>query len=198
MMVVLPFNYCYGLSLLHTHLHVGGSVVLNNLFMFPAKVLDELAVRACTGFAGVPSHYQILLRQSSLKRFSFPRLRYVQQAGGHLAPVFVHELRQALPGVDVFIMYGQTEATARLAYLAPEMLDKKLGSIGKAIPGVQLEIVDSVEEVVTLAANEIEPTPDFGAKINTEYLLGMAKVKGAVKTLLDIDRVVALAHLHRE
>ncbi len=52
-------------------------------------------------------------------------------------------------------------------------------------------IVDSVEEVVTLAANEIEPTPEFGARINTEYLLGMAKVKGAVKTLLDIDRVVA-------
>ncbi len=52
-------------------------------------------------------------------------------------------------------------------------------------------IVDSVEEVVTLAANEIEPTPDFGARIDTSYLLGMAKVKGQVKTLLDIDRVVA-------
>ncbi len=52
-------------------------------------------------------------------------------------------------------------------------------------------IVDSVEEVVTLAANEIEATPDFGAKIDTTYLLGMAKVKGTVKTLLDIDRVVA-------
>ena len=52
-------------------------------------------------------------------------------------------------------------------------------------------IVDSVEEVVTLAANEIEPTPDFGAKIDTSYLLGMAKVKGQVKTLLDIDRVVS-------
>ena len=52
-------------------------------------------------------------------------------------------------------------------------------------------IVDSVEEVVTLAAAEIEPTPDFGAKIDTSYLLGMAKVKGQVKTLLDIDRVVA-------
>lgn len=52
-------------------------------------------------------------------------------------------------------------------------------------------IVDSVEEVVTLAANEIEPTPDFGASISTDYLLGMAKVKGQVKTLLDIDRVVA-------
>jgi purine-binding chemotaxis protein CheW len=52
-------------------------------------------------------------------------------------------------------------------------------------------IVDSVEEVVTLQAGEIEPTPEFGAKIDTAYLLGMAKVKGAVKTLLDIDRVVA-------
>jgi purine-binding chemotaxis protein CheW len=52
-------------------------------------------------------------------------------------------------------------------------------------------IVDSVEEVVTLQAGEIEPTPEFGAKIDTTYLLGMAKVKGAVKTLLDIDRVVA-------
>ncbi len=52
-------------------------------------------------------------------------------------------------------------------------------------------IVDSVEEVVTLQASEIEPTPEFGAKIDTRYLLGMAKVKGAVKTLLDIDRVVA-------
>jgi purine-binding chemotaxis protein CheW len=52
-------------------------------------------------------------------------------------------------------------------------------------------IVDSVEEVVTLQAGEIEPTPEFGARIDTAYLLGMAKVKGAVKTLLDIDRVVA-------
>ena len=52
-------------------------------------------------------------------------------------------------------------------------------------------IVDSVEEVVTLPAGEIEPTPEFGARIDTAYLLGMAKVKGAVKTLLDIDRVVA-------
>lgn len=52
-------------------------------------------------------------------------------------------------------------------------------------------IVDSVEEVVNLPAEEIEPTPDFGTRVDTTYLLGMAKVKGQVKTLLDIDRVVA-------
>jgi purine-binding chemotaxis protein CheW len=53
-------------------------------------------------------------------------------------------------------------------------------------------IVDSVEEVVTLSAAEIEPTPDFGAKLNTEYLMGMAKVKGQVKTLLDIEKVISV------
>lgn len=52
-------------------------------------------------------------------------------------------------------------------------------------------IVDSVEEVVTLNATEIEPTPDFGTRIETGYILGMAKIKGGVKTLLDIDRVVS-------
>ena len=52
-------------------------------------------------------------------------------------------------------------------------------------------IVDSVEEVANLTADDIVPTPEFGTKVNTEYLLGMAKVKGEVKTLLDIDKVVA-------
>jgi len=52
-------------------------------------------------------------------------------------------------------------------------------------------IVDSVEEVVNLTAQEIEPVPEFGARIDTTYLLGMAKIKDQVKTLLDIDRVVA-------
>ncbi len=143
-LAVLPFHYCFGTSLLHTHLRVGGSLVLERRFLFPDYLLKRMQESHCTGFAGVPSHYQILLRQSALKRLSFPCLRYVQQAGGHLAPVFVHELQQALPGLSIFIMYGQTEATARLAYLAPEMLDKKPSSIGKAIPGVQLEIIDRV------------------------------------------------------
>jgi long-chain acyl-CoA synthetase len=141
-MTVLPFHYCFGTSLLHTHLRVGGTLVIDRRFMFPEKVLQRMRDTECTGFAGVPSHYQILLRRSGLRKMSFPRLRYVQQAGGHLAPAFIRELRQALPATAVFVMYGQTEATARLAYLPPEMLDRKLGSIGKAIPGVHLEVLD--------------------------------------------------------
>jgi len=62
--VVLPFYYCYGLSLLHTHLRVGGSMVFNNTFMMLNTVVEDLKKYECTGFAGVPSHYQILLRKS--------------------------------------------------------------------------------------------------------------------------------------
>ncbi len=142
MMSVLPFHYCFGTSLLHTHLRVGGSLVLDQRFMYPEVVLQRMMDTQCTGFAGVPSHFQILLRRSSLRKKSFPHLRHVQQAGGQLAPAFIRELRQALPDTDIFIMYGQTEATARLSYLPPELLDKKLGSVGKGIPGVKLSVID--------------------------------------------------------
>jgi acyl-CoA synthetase (AMP-forming)/AMP-acid ligase II len=140
-MAVLPFQYCFGASLLHTHLRAGGSLVVDPRFMFPEKILERMRETECTGFAGVPSHYQILLRKSALKDYCFPHLRYVQQAGGHLAPALIRELREALPGTEIFVMYGQTEATARLSYMPPEMLDRKPGSIGKGVPGVKLRVI---------------------------------------------------------
>lgn len=147
-MAVLPFHYCFGTSLLHTHLRVGGSIVIDHRFLFPEKVLQRMRETECTGFAGVPSHFQILLRNSGLKKMRFPHLRYVQQAGGNLAPAFVRELREALPTTKVFVMYGQTEATARLSYLPPEAFDKKPGSIGKGIPGVRLEVLNEAGQPV--------------------------------------------------
>jgi len=147
-MAVLPFHYCFGTSLLHTHLRVGGSVVVDPRFMYPEVVLQRMQATGCTGFAGVPSHYQILLRRSKLARMSFPKLRYVQQAGGQLAPAFIKELREALPGKQIFIMYGQTEATARLSYLAPEMLETRIGSVGRGIPGVKLSVLDENDNPV--------------------------------------------------
>ncbi len=147
--VVLPFYYCYGLSLLHTHLRVGGSVVLNNNFVFLGSVLDDIDKYKCTGFAGVPSHFQILLRKSkSFRNNAFPSLRYFTQAGGKLHNVFIQELIEAFPTKKFFVMYGQTEATARLSYLPPEMLSKKLGSIGKGIPNVTLDVFDKNDQPV--------------------------------------------------
>lgn len=151
MAVVLPFFYCYGLSLLHTHLRIGGSMVLNNSFMFLGAVISDLKKYKCTGFAGVPSHYQILLKKSqSFKTTEFPDLRYVTQAGGKMHDVFIDEFVEAFPKISFFVMYGQTEATARLSYLPPHMVCIKKGSIGKAIPGVILKIVDHNDNEVNV------------------------------------------------
>ncbi len=149
MLVVLPFYYCYGLSLLHTHLRVGGSIVFNNSFIFLGAVLKSLSDYKCTGFAGVPSHFQILLRKSdSFKETRFPDLKYVTQAGGKLAPVFIDEFMEAHPEVRFIVMYGQTEATARLSWLPPEEYEKRKGSMGKGIPGVELRVVNEKGDLI--------------------------------------------------
>ncbi|MCB2219255.1 MAG: AMP-binding protein [Bacteroidetes bacterium] len=141
--IVMPFYYCYGLSLLHTHLRVGGSVVLNNSFMFIGSVINDLNKYRCTGFSGVPSHFQILLRKTKdFKNTTFETLRYVTQAGGKLHNAFIKEFTEAFPNIQFFVMYGQTEATARLSYLPPSLLPKKIGSMGKGIPGVELRVVN--------------------------------------------------------
>lgn len=149
MLVVLPFYYCYGLSLLHTHLRAGGSIVFNNSFIFIGGIIKNLLEYKCTGFAGVPSHFQILLRKSdSFRKTSFPDLKYVTQAGGKLAPVFIDEFREAHPGIRFVVMYGQTDATARLSWLPPELWPVKKGSMGKGIPGVELKVVNDQGEPI--------------------------------------------------
>jgi acyl-CoA synthetase (AMP-forming)/AMP-acid ligase II len=117
--------------------------------MLLGSVINDLKRYKCTGFAGVPSHYQILLRKSdAFKKSEFPDLMYVTQAGGKLHNAFILEFMEAFPNVKFFVMYGQTEATARLSYLPHEFLPEKVGSLGRGIPGVQLEVVDEHRQPV--------------------------------------------------
>jgi len=139
-MAVLPFFYSYGNSLLLTHIAVGGSLVVNQQFVYPNVILDEMVAEGATGFSGVPSTFAILLNRSAIRDYSLPDLRYLTQAGGPMSPTLAKALKELLPAVEVYIMYGQTEASARLSYLEPELLERKSGSIGKAIPGVTLEL----------------------------------------------------------
>jgi len=141
-MVVLPFHYIYGKSLLNTHFFVGGSVVIDNRFLYPAAVMKTMRDEAATGFAGVPSTFTILLGKSLLEGQSFPSLRYVTQAGGAMAPAVQKEVAKAFAPAKLYVMYGATEASARLSYLDPQDLLRKWGSIGKAIPGVELFVAD--------------------------------------------------------
>jgi long-chain acyl-CoA synthetase len=164
-MVVLPFHYVYGKSLLNTHVAAGGSVVIENRFMYPQQALDTLEQAEATGFSGVPSTFAILLNKSNLASRRLPNLRYVTQAGGAMAPELTRRLIEALPGKKIFIMYGATEASARLSYLEPSELARKIGSIGRAIPNVELRVlredgaevdVGEVGEIVARGSNIME------------------------------------------
>lgn len=166
-MAVLPFFYCFGTSLLHTHLKAGGSVVIDNRFLFPDKVLERMIETECTGLAGVPSTYQILLRQSSMKRMRFPRLRKLQQAGGRLPQPFIAELEATLPDADLFIMYGQTEATARLSCISPAERRQHSESIGRGLDNVRLRVVDDSGRPV--APGEIGEIQASGPSITLGY-----------------------------
>lgn len=139
--VVLPFFYCYGASLLHTHIRAGGSVVLARS-IFLGSVIRTINEYQCTGFAGVPSTYLILAKKTPFLSSSFPTLRTFQQAGGHLSPEIIREFVTSFPDKEFFVMYGATEATARLSSLPPCEVLKRPGSIGKGIPGVDLKVVD--------------------------------------------------------
>jgi acyl-CoA synthetase (AMP-forming)/AMP-acid ligase II len=167
-MVVLPFYYCFGTSLLHTHLRVNGSMVISNGFTFPEIVLDLMEKYATTGIAGVPSTYQTLIRNTSLARRNLPALRKVQQAGGKLPAVQTKELADLLPQANIYTMYGQTEATARLSYLPPKLLATKLGSIGKGIPGVELRVMS--ESGTPVQPGEVGEIWARGDNISAGYL----------------------------
>jgi acyl-CoA synthetase (AMP-forming)/AMP-acid ligase II len=141
-LLTLPLFYCYGRSVLQTHLFTGGSVFLDDRMAFPRTIMQDLSSEECTGFAGVPLTYELIRRQVDLRAIRFPRLRYVTQAGGAMAPDTIAWARAAFHPASLFVMYGQTEATARLSYLPPDQAAAKPGSIGIAIPGVELRVVD--------------------------------------------------------
>ncbi len=143
-MLILPLSYCYGRSVLQTHLMVGGSVFLDRRFMYPRVVLDAIGTEHCTGFAGVPLTFELLRRNARPEPASMPSLRYVTQAGGAMRPDTIDWARAAFEPAKLFVMYGQTEATARLAYLPPDRAADKRGSIGVAIPNVELRVVDEL------------------------------------------------------
>lgn len=167
MLVILPFHYCFGASLLHTHLRVGAAVVLCNSFAYPQTAVEAIEEHGCTGFAGVPSSYQLLLRASSFAERAPATLRMLQVAGGRLPEAVVDEVRAAAPRAELVLMYGQTEATARLSYLPPERLEGKKGSIGRGIPGVELRVLDGSGRPV--APGQVGEIYARGANISPGY-----------------------------
>jgi hypothetical protein len=161
----LPLHYCYGLSVLNAHLAAGASVVLTDLSVVDPCFWQTMATDRVTNLAGVPHTFE-LIEQIGIEHLRLESLRLVTQAGGRMRPTSVRELamlgRQW--GWDFLVMYGQTEATARMAYLPAELAVDRPDRVGIAIPGGELTIRDG--EVVYRGPNVMmgyaESTDDLG------------------------------------
>ncbi len=165
---VLPFFYSFGNSVLMTHLAVQAHINIENRFMYPNKVIQALQEERPTGFSGVPSTFYILLNKTNFLKCDWSFLRYISQAGGGMRIETIRQLNQALTNTEIYIMYGQTEASARLSYLNPTLIKKKIGSIGKGIPGVELKVVN--ENGRGVACGEVGEIIARGENIMMGYL----------------------------
>ena len=146
---VLPFHHAFGNSVWQSHLLGGATVVLDGQTSFPETIVTALARHECTSLSGVPDLFRILLERTSLGETALPKLRYMAVAGGALQHELALEVARRVAPAELFVMYGQTEATARLTYLPPEFLDKlPAGTIGRAVPEVILEVVDEQDRPV--------------------------------------------------
>ena len=139
----LPIHYCYGLSVIHSHLAVGASVVVTDRSVADPCFWDLARGAGVTTLAGVPHSFELLDR-IGFAELDLPHLRTVTQAGGRLDPHRVVELAELghERGFDLYVMYGQTEATARMAVLPPSVATTHPTAVGAPVPGSDIEIVD--------------------------------------------------------
>ena len=137
----LPMSYCYGLSVIHSHLLRGAALILTDLSVIDDAFWELFTRHRGTSFAGVPYTFDLLDR-IGFDTMSLPHLRYLTQAGGRLEPERVRRFAALgqRRGWQLFVMYGATEATARMAYLPPELAGTRPEAIGRAIPGGRLWI----------------------------------------------------------
>lgn len=139
----LPLAYSYGLSVLHSHVLARSSIALTARTLFDRGYWDFLRAARVTSFAGVPYHYEMLAKLRFAK-MDLPDLRVLTQAGGRMDKMLAEQFATLADekGMRFFAMYGQTEATARMAYLQPDKAVAKAGSIGNAIPGGEMWLED--------------------------------------------------------
>ncbi|MEO8605305.1 MAG: AMP-binding protein, partial [bacterium] len=138
---LLPFSFDYGLSQLTTMCTVGGSVVLQPVMM-AAEIVKTLVEQRVTGFAAVPPAWIQVVRYLGERPTALPALRYVTNSGGKIPDDILRLMPQVFAGAKIFLMYGLTEAF-RSTYLSPALFDAKMGSMGRAIPDVEVYLIDA-------------------------------------------------------
>jgi acyl-CoA synthetase (AMP-forming)/AMP-acid ligase II len=144
---VLPLAFGYGLYQLFLAFQVGGKVVMDKGFAFPARTVALMEREKVTALPGVPMLYALLLKYPDLLKRDLAALRYMTNAAAALPTAHLQQVREALPHVWFYSMYGQTECK-RISYLPPEELDRRPSSVGIAIPNSEVYIVDEEDRRV--------------------------------------------------
>ena len=134
-LVVLPFCHAFGNSILQTHILSGATLLLDRGLAFPSSIVESLRDMEATSFSAVPEVYGMLLKYGRLGERPLPALRYMTVAGGELRHDLAEEIARRIKPASFHVMYGQSEATARLASLPPQQLHVRRGSIGRPISG---------------------------------------------------------------
>ncbi len=146
---VLPFYYTFGLSIINTHLYVGATILITKKKIIQKSFWNFFKEHNGNSLSGVPYTFEVL-RKFNFHKMELPQLKMITQAGGKLEEDDLNYLLSYIEGknVKLFIMYGQTEATARISYVPPEMLEHKKGSIGIPIPGCEMCLVDENDNII--------------------------------------------------
>lgn len=149
-MLDLPINYTYGLSVLNSHLYAGSTVLLTSLNVLDPGYWEFFNKNQATSITNVPYYYEIL-KKLRFFRMNLPSLRTLSQGGGKLSEKLHQEFAEYAQntGKRFIVTYGQTEGSARMAYLPPEYALSKCGSIGKAIPNGHLFLIDEDGNEIT-------------------------------------------------
>lgn len=139
----LPMSYTYGLSILNSHLYSGASIILSSRTIMEKEFWSQLKTHHATTFGGVPYTYE-MLKKLRFERMDLPSLKKLTQAGGNLGRELSAEYAEICErkGIEFIVMYGATEATARMSYLPWKYARSKAGSIGIAIPGGEFWLED--------------------------------------------------------
>ncbi len=166
LLAALPFSFDAGLNQLTTATLQGGTTVMID-FHFGKDIVRHLVEERITGLAGVPSLWSLLVQPSSgLGKQPLSELRYITNTGGALPQNVLAQLRTLLPGTDVFLMYGLTEAF-RSTYLPPEELDRRPNSIGKAIPNTEILVLNEAGE--SCGPDEVGELVHHGPTVSLGY-----------------------------
>ena len=139
----LPMSYSFGLSIINSHLYSGATLLLTNNSLFEREFWSFLNKKKATSMSGVPYTFE-MLKKLRFFNMDLPYLKTITQAGGKLNDDLIREFSEYCQKTRkrFFVMYGQTEATARMSYLPPECLKSRLGSMGIAIPGGEFSLID--------------------------------------------------------